>query len=207
MPNLSPPSEVLYVESVDQAATLLKPQRARLLRRMAEPITCTELAESLGVSPQKVHYHVKALEQAGLVTRTGERPARGFVEAIYQAAARAYWFAPHLVRRLGGSGAAKDQASLAALCGHAEEMLHDVGRLAQRSRRGDRIPSLSLNAEIELSDPARRAAFVEEVTKAFQAIATAYGARESSARGNAFRMTLACYPAPEAGPASSSTSR
>ena len=59
--------DVCYIEDLDRAMTLLKPQRLEILRRMDTPRTCPELADYFGESAQKVYYHVKALESARLV--------------------------------------------------------------------------------------------------------------------------------------------
>ena len=86
--------DIFYIETVDQASTALKPIRIEILRRMAEPRTCPELAEALGETPQKIYYHVKQLQKAGLVEKVEERRVRGVVEGYYQAVARAYWLGP-----------------------------------------------------------------------------------------------------------------
>src|SRR5687768_16800352 len=122
--------DVLFIDDVHQAAVLLKPARIDVLRRMAAETTCSEVGAALGQSPQHVYYHVKALEQAGLVERVSERRVRGTVEGIYRAKARSYWLSPRLVGKVGGGRAARDQASLAYLVGLAEEIQDDVGRLA-----------------------------------------------------------------------------
>ena len=102
----------LYIETVDQALTLLKPLRIELLKRMDEPRTCPELASYFDETPQKIYYHVKALERAGLVEKMAERRVRGVVEGYYQAKARSYWLAPRLVGELGGQRLTQDQMSL-----------------------------------------------------------------------------------------------
>src|SRR5688500_16736396 len=92
--------DVLYIDEIEQAAVLLKPVRLNVLKGMAEETTCTALAERLGSTPQKIHYHVKALEQAGVVERVAERKVRGIHEGIYRATARSYWLSPRLVGRI-----------------------------------------------------------------------------------------------------------
>ena len=57
----------IYIESIEQAKLLLKPERVALLKALAEPRTCPDLGEQFGQSPQKIYYHIKALEKAGLV--------------------------------------------------------------------------------------------------------------------------------------------
>ena len=96
------PQDVLLVDSVDQAAILLKPLRVAMLRQMDEPCTCPELAARFDETPQKIYYHVKTLERAGLVERTGERSVNGIAEGFYRARAQSFWLSPRLVRSLGG---------------------------------------------------------------------------------------------------------
>ena len=69
--------DVRYIEEVEQALVLLKPQRLEILKRLAEPRTCPELAVIFDDSPQKIYYHVKALEAAGFVDKIAERRVRG----------------------------------------------------------------------------------------------------------------------------------
>ena len=191
--------DVLYIDDVEQAAVLLKPARLDVLKQMASDTTCTQLAEVLGGSPQKIYYHVKALEQAGLVEKVAERKVRGIVEGIYRARARSYWLAPKLVGAVGGERRARDQASLGYLIQLFEEVQEDVARLADEQPEDEAAPSLGLSAHIQLRDAATRRAFMRDVQDAFQALATKYGATRSSrsTSKSQFRIALACYPAKE----------
>src|ERR671927_1024564 len=93
--------DVVYLDQIEQAEALLKPQRIDVLRQLAQPRSCTEVAVVLGQSPQRVYYHVKRLLEAGLVRQVAERRVRGIHEGIYQAAARSCWLSPELVGRIG----------------------------------------------------------------------------------------------------------
>ena len=186
--------DVLMIESVEQAAVMLKPFRVAMLREMDQPQSCPQLATALGETPQKIYYHVKELERAGLVERTGERSVNGIAEGFYRARAGSYWLSPKLVRSLGGRRALRDQTSLRVLAGHAEEMLEDVARLAERSVEGEHVPSVSLGVEIALP-AARREVFLTELREAYEELARRYGAAESGeSAAETFRFTLACYP-------------
>ncbi len=146
---------------------------------------------------QKIYYHVKTLEKAGLVEKVSERRVRGTVEGSYQAKARSYWLAPHLVGQIGGRRAAQDQISLHVLYGLAEQILDDVGQLANRSTTGQDVPSLSLSGEVSLPDGERRTEFLRDVRQAFEALARAYGVtspQHSASGAQSFRLMLACYP-------------
>src|SRR4051812_47924121 len=162
---------VLYIESVDQAIALLKPRRIELLRRLDQPRTCLELAAEFGESAQNIYYHIKALEQAGLVDKVGERRVRGTVEGSYQASARAYWLASQLVGQIGGPRATHDKTSLRYLLSLAEEVQSDVGRLAQQVKAGQSITSLPPSENNSLPDGESRAAFLRDVKATFESLA------------------------------------
>lgn len=193
--------DVLYIEQVSQATTLFKPMRVEILKQMGEPRTCSELAAYFGESPQKIYYHVKAMEKAGLVLKTGERRVRGTVEGFYQAKARSYWLAPSLVSQVGGQRLVREQLSLGMLLSLAEEIQEDIGHLAHETAR--EVPSLGLSAYIHLPVEAR-AMFLQEVQEIFQGLARKYGLvsgdapeQEQGDPGNTFRLVLACYPKDE----------
>ncbi len=198
---------MLYIEEVEQAATLLKPRRLDILKYLGEPRSCLELAELLEDTPQKIYYHVKALEQAGLVDRVGERRVRGILEGFYQARARSYWLAPSLVGQIGIRRRAQEQESLGFLLGLAEQLQTEVGHLAQ-TREPD-VPSLGLAAQIELHDPEQRSAFMQDLQQNVQALARKYGRQEGDPQpgpGQTFSLMLACYPAPPVPPSPTESS-
>jgi DNA-binding transcriptional ArsR family regulator len=192
--------DVFYIKDVEQATTLLKPVRLEILRRMDEPRTCPELSEYFDSTPQKIYYHVKELEKAGLVRKVEEKRVRGTVEGYYQAQARSYWLAPQLIGQVGNEQIAKDQASLRVLLDLAAEVHDDIGHLGNRASYGEHVPSLSLSAHIHLPDKARRSQFLAEVQQIFQQLATKYGLPEddiSITDEQGFRLVLMCYPKPE----------
>jgi putative molybdopterin biosynthesis protein len=58
---------------------------------MAEPATLSQLGRKMDMHAAKVRYHLKQLENAGLVEFVSSREVRGFVEKYYQATAQAYF--------------------------------------------------------------------------------------------------------------------
>ncbi len=183
--------DVLYVEVAGQAGALLHPLRLEVLKRLAEPRSCPELAKELRETTQKVYYHVKILESEGLVEKVEERRVRGIMEGLYRARAKSYWLSPSLVGQVGGAPRARDQMSLGFLLNLAEEIHEDIARLGERTGEGEATPSLGLSLQIELPDPSTRARFLEELRQTFQGLAKKYGA---SAEGEAFQVSLVCYP-------------
>jgi DNA-binding transcriptional ArsR family regulator len=177
--------DVIYLERVEQAETLLKPQRIEVLRQLAEPRSCTEVAGRLEQTPQRVYYHVKRLVEAGLVTQVSERRVRGIHEGIYQASARSYWLSPRLVGRIGGRRA-RDEASLGYLLDLMEEVQADVAGL---DRAAPELPSIGVSGEIRVPRELRQE-FLDDLKAALQGLFTRYG----GAAGDAFKLAVACYP-------------
>jgi DNA-binding transcriptional ArsR family regulator len=177
--------DVMYLERIEQAETLLKPRRIDILRRLAEPHSCPEIATALEESTQKIYYHVKRLEEAELVDRVAERRVRGIVEGVYQARARSYWLSPNLVGRIGRKRS-ESELSLGFLLTLAEDVTEDVARLACA---GVEVPTVGFSAEIYL--PAeQREAFLHDLQAVMQELLTQYGGAE----GPAFKIAFACYP-------------
>jgi DNA-binding transcriptional ArsR family regulator len=189
--------DVCYIEEVDQAMALLKPIRLEIIRRLDEPRTCDELAEVFEDSTQKIYYHVKALQEAGLVEKVADKRIRGTVEGYYQAIARSYWLAPSLVGKVGSLQQTRDQASLRILLQLAEDVIEDTARLGSKSAVGQSVASLSLSAQIHLADSAQRAAFLQELQTTFQSLAMKYGIAEDADDSMNFRLVLMCYPKQE----------
>ncbi|MGB1285348.1 MAG: ArsR/SmtB family transcription factor [Aggregatilineales bacterium] len=192
--------DVFYIEDLNQAVSLLKPQRLEILKRMDEPRSCPELAGYFDSSAQKIYYHVKALEKSELVARVDEKRVRGIMEGYYQARARSYWLAPKLVGQIGGEQLNRDRLSLSVLLDMAADIHEDVGKLGNKSADGVHIPSLSMSAQIHLPDGKRRAAFLQELQEMFQQLARKYSLPEDDIAitdEQGFRLVLMCYPKEE----------
>jgi DNA-binding transcriptional ArsR family regulator len=177
--------DVVYLEQIEQAEALLKPQRIEVLRQLAEPRTCTEVAGRLGQTPQRVYYHVKRLVDAGLVDLVSERKVRGIHEGIYQATARSYWLSPRLVGRIG-LRKAQDELSLGYLLDLMEEVQADVAAL---DRTAPELPSIGVSGEIRVP-PQHRQEFLDDLQTMLRELFTRYGGAE----GDAFKLAVACYP-------------
>src|SRR5258708_37059992 len=184
--------DVCYIEEVDQAMAVLKPIRLEILRRLDEPRTCDELAEVFQESTQKIYYHVKALQEAGLVEKVADKRIRGTVEGYYQAKARSYWLAPSLVGKVGTLQQTRDQASLRILLQLAEDVIEDTARLGSKSEAGQPVASLSLSAQIHLAYSAQSAEFLQVLQTTFPNLAFDSGIAEVADDYMIFRLALVC---------------
>lgn len=177
--------DVVYLDRIEQAEALLKPQRIEVLRQLAEPRSCTEVAAELDQTPQRVYYHVKRLLEAGLVGQVAERRVRGILEGIYQASGRSYWLSPGLVGRIGQPGT-RDRLSHGYLVDLMEGVQADIAALDLTQAD---LPAIGVSGEIRVR-PEHRKAFLDDVQRTLQDLFTRYGGAE----GEAFRLAVACYP-------------
>jgi len=184
---------IFLIQSPQQAKAIFKPIRLEILQLLNQPHTCTELAEVLNTSPQKIYYHIKILQDSGLVKKVREERVRGIMEGYYQASAASYMLSPGMVEKLGGAEMAKQQLSLANLLNLIQQMQAEITVLSQSK---EEIPSIGLSAQISLNSPADRSAFHTELQECIQKLAEKYGARQESPPHpkDVYRLILACYP-------------
>jgi DNA-binding transcriptional ArsR family regulator len=187
------------VELIDDAAAvqvLSHPLRLQILEALHEPRSAASVARQLGHTRQNTNYHLRELERAGLVDKTGEHRVGNFMETLYKAKARTLVLSPRLT--WGGPArpeALASQASLARLVGLAERLGRDAVVLLDRAAfEGELIPSAAVEAEVRLRDEEARAAFLDDLVAAVGQLAKKYGAKS----GEPFRVSLAAYPMVEA---------
>jgi DNA-binding transcriptional ArsR family regulator len=184
------------VNSSQAAAALLHPERRRILELLREPDSASALARRLGFARQRLNYHLKELEQAGLVRLVEERRKGNCVERILQATSTSYVIGPEALGSLGmHPGEVQDRFSAAYLIQTAGLILRDLGELLRRARRENkRLPSLTLEAEIRFASPKDRATFSQELAEQFAALVRKYHAPKAP-EGRDFRLIAAAYPA------------
>src|SRR5262245_56456423 len=88
------------VSAPDRVGALLSPVRRRLLENLKEPDSASGLSRKLGIPRQKINYHLRLLERAGLVQFTEERQRRGCIERYFKVTARAFVVSPEFLEGL-----------------------------------------------------------------------------------------------------------
>src|SRR3954463_13587906 len=86
--------DVAVIDDTAAAEVSLDPIRARLLAELGEPGSASSLAPRVGLSRQKVNYHLRALERHGLVELVEERRKGNCTERVLQATAGSYVISP-----------------------------------------------------------------------------------------------------------------
>ncbi|MDN4073852.1 ArsR/SmtB family transcription factor [Fictibacillus terranigra] len=189
--------ETYLVTLPEQAAALLHPIRSELLSALKEPASATEIAKQLNETPQKINYHLKALEKVGLVFRAGTRNVRNLVEVLYQAVAKTLIFSDSLGLSPEASQKLKDQHALAHVLSLTETMKKDALQLMERAE-DQQIPSAVLQSTVSLSNEEERNQFINEYFSLLQQLVGKYQSGKKE-QGEDFQVSIAVYPKPEGG--------
>src|SRR3954462_6575687 len=126
--------DVAVIEDPAAASVSLDPVRARLLAALTTPGSATTLAAQVGLTRQKVNYHLRALESHGLVELVEERRKGNMTERVLQATAASYVISPYALSA-GAPDPARgpDQRSARWLLAVAARLVGEVGELIQRA--------------------------------------------------------------------------
>jgi DNA-binding transcriptional ArsR family regulator len=191
---------MLDLAVIDQPAvaiTALDPVRTEILHTLATPGSATTVGRALGLSRQKVNYHLRALETHGLVELVEERPRRGLTERVVRATAHAYLIAPGIVDRRAADPSRVDRWSSRYLLALAARLVAEVVDLDRRATRaGQTLPTLAIDTDIRFRSAQERAEFTSELAAAVRDLAARYH-DEGAPRGRWHRLVIAAHPRPE----------
>jgi len=183
------------IRSPEPAAALLDPTRQQLLAKLAEPNSAAGLARSLGLPRQRVNYHLRVLEQEGLVELVEERKKGNCLERVVRAAARSFVISPEALGALGETPeAAQDRFSTAYLIAAAGRAIKDVAALDARARaERKRLATFTIDADIRFANAATRSAFAAELSQAITSLVAKYH-DDHTPGGRPFRVLAAIHP-------------
>ena len=178
------------MEEGQQVRSALSPMRTRLLDLLRQPASATELGQVLGLPRQKINYHLRVLEAAGLVRVVETRARRGFTERVLQAAAQEFVVDPQLMGSKSGVRS-RDRFAAEHLMDVATDAVRDVSRLwSGAEKSGKRLLTFTIEADVSFADPADVHAFTNELAEAVAAVS----ARHSSPAGRRYRVVVGGYP-------------
>jgi DNA-binding transcriptional ArsR family regulator len=188
--------ELDVIEAPAAAALALDPIKARLLAELATPASAASLAGRVGLTRQKVNYHLRALEDHKLVEPAEERKWGGLTERLMIATASSYVVSPAALGSIGADPArTNDRLSASYLIALAARIVREVGDLWRTARESDkRLATLSIDTVIRFRSPADRAAFTADLTGAVAALAARYH-DENAPGARPHRLVVVSYPA------------
>lgn len=185
--------ETHVVRSPEQAAALLNPLRAEILANIREPSSAAEVARKIGDSPQRINYHLKALEKVGLARRVGTRQVRNLVEVLYQAIAKSFLLSEAVGLDPAAAERIKKQGALAHLITLSERIQRDALLLMERSEGQQDIPSATLQMKVHLDSEEKRKSFLRDYAAMLEELINRYGSTGNSDE-NVFQVTALIYP-------------
>lgn len=172
----------------DAVRAALSPLRRELLGHLREPASATQLAALLGLSRQKVNYHLRALEEAGLVELVEERQRRGFRERVLRARP-GFVVDPALVA--GEFEKVADRFAADHLVEVAAGALRDVSRMqAAAQDGGKRLMTATVEVEVRFASPAAVRDFTDELAALLQQLVDRY----DTPRGRRHRLVALTHP-------------
>jgi DNA-binding transcriptional ArsR family regulator len=196
---------VALLDEPDRLRVGLTPIRRRLLERLRQPASATQLASELAMGRQRVNYHLRALEKAKLVDLVEERQRRGCVERILIARAQAFIVDPGVMAAktgsnasaaagLGVSRAVQDKFSAEHLIDTAADLVRDVTRMrVQAEKQGARLLTFTMQTDISFAEPGDLERFTTAVAE--------FVAREAAkfntpTGGRRYRVVIGGHPSP-----------
>jgi DNA-binding transcriptional ArsR family regulator len=187
--------DVAVIEDPAAAEASLDPIRTRLLTELVEPASATTVAARMGLARQKVNYHLRTLEEHGLVELIEERRKGNMVERIVQATALSYVISPAALAALQPDPArSADRLSARWLIALAARLVREVGQLlagAAKARR--QLATFGMDGEIRFASAADRAAFAHELAADVTRLIGRYH-DENAKGGRDHRVIVAVHP-------------
>ena len=187
--------ELSVIDDPAAAGVSLDPVRARLLAELVEPGSASSLAPKVGLARQKVNYHLRTLEQHGLIELVAERRKGNMTERVMQATAASYVISPAALGAVAPDpGRAPDRLSARWLIAVAARTVREVGELlAGATKAGKRLATFAVDGEVRFASAADRAAFADELAQAVTALVGKYH-DESAPGGRPHRVVVAIHP-------------
>ncbi|MEV0799033.1 helix-turn-helix domain-containing protein [Kribbella sp. NPDC050281] len=179
-----------YVEEPEKLRVALSPIRRRLLELLREPSSATQLAATLGLPRQRMNYHLRELEKAGLIELVEERRRRGFTERILRAKAATLVVDPAVMGH--AFTGIQDQFAAEHLVDVAAGTVRDVARMQSAADAdGKRLLTFTLEAEVRFAEPGDVHRFTDALTEAVRRTIEEFDTES----GRPYRLIAGGHPA------------
>ena len=189
--------DVHVIDDPTAAAVAMEPTRNRLLAELATPASAATLASRVGLTRQKVNYHLNALEEHGLVELAGERKWGGLTERLLVASATSYVVSPSALGPVAVNPQREvDRLSASYLIALGARVVREVGDLVRRAAQaGKRLATHSVDTQVRFRSAADRAPISAELAAAVAQLVTKYH-DEHAPGGRAHRLVVMAHPLP-----------
>ena len=142
--------DIYILETFEQLEAISDPARWRiLLYLIAKPLTGIEIARELNIPRPRAYYHLKIMENAGLICFKEERLKNGVIEKCYRSIAATFSTSP-LITKTKEFGLESEESKKCL------ELLLDI------------VNSMLENAQKDLNHPEIKQAFMQSIPYARQ---------------------------------------
>jgi DNA-binding transcriptional ArsR family regulator len=189
--------DVEVIENPAAAAIVVEPIKSKILASLAEPASAATLATRLRIPRQKVNYHLRSLEDYGLVRISEERLWGGLTERVMVASAASYIVSPAALGPVAADPERGDRLSASYLIALAARIVREVSTLTRRAREARKaLATLAIDTKVRFKSPTDRAAFTKELTEAVTTLVSRYH-DETTPGGRAHRLVIVAHPLPQ----------
>ncbi|HKP54684.1 MAG TPA: helix-turn-helix domain-containing protein [Chloroflexia bacterium] len=191
------PDDKFEIDNLETLKAMADPQRLRIMEEMFEgPRTVKQIAAALDTTPTKLYYHIKVMEEHGLIRVVSTRVVSGIIEKLYHIRAYSFPINKSLMSMSESSGEEGFPTIISGVLGHTGDEiargmksgLIDLKKVSKEHRTFMMLHTLS-----KLS-PQKAHDFITR----FEALMTEFNdcsdseANEPDAR--VYGLTVACYP-------------
>ena len=183
------------IRSEDAARVLADPMRRRMLLRLVEPDSAAGLARATGLPRQRINYHLRELQRAGLVRLVKTQKKRNCVERLMQATATSYVISPEVLGDLAADpNKVADKLSAAYLVALAARTISELAVLRERAdAAGKTLPTFTLHADAKFPSQQALNAFTEELSNTVAKLIQKH-TRDDASDGRTYRFMVGAYP-------------
>lgn len=187
------------IEDLETLKIIADPLRYQIFETLVlQPLTVRQVADKLGLSPNRLYYHVNLLEGHGLIQVVQERVVANIIERVYAAAASCLDIDRSLLSFRTEEGKNNIHAMIASTIDVTREDLFRsldarAVELAQGAR--EQVRSMMLTRVLSRIDEARAQEFVTRLTDLLQEFEAADDGEASGEEGlQAYALMVAFYP-------------
>jgi DNA-binding transcriptional ArsR family regulator len=137
----------LIIDNLEALQVLSHPLRSQLLDQFdAEPQTVKQVAAKLGMTANKLYYHVKMLQEHGLLAVVETRTVGNMIERLYQTAAERFEVDANLLSFSAHGGPERaEQFVVTSLDATRQDLLRSMEARRTRRERGEELrPSTAM---------------------------------------------------------------
>ncbi|EPD53804.1 hypothetical protein HMPREF1210_00627 [Paenisporosarcina sp. HGH0030] len=190
--NINKAKKMLVTET-EQLMMIRNSFKLEILQHLIYPHSASEVAKFMNQSPQKMNYHFKKLENAGLIWKVGTRNIRNLVEVLYESVAEQYVVTEKTDIQTEFIQQLKDQGPLMHLYDLSEQIKKDTVELLNIVDDAVHVPSAALDFQVQFVNEDERKEFLNKYIELVHDLVSKYQS-EKSTENIHFKALMAVYP-------------